>query len=147
MPTGWIPAASGISPRRAVTHGFQPVGLTKRSKVSAVTLQIPGKGFRKGPLTDYHITSVVCMPCGEHGRKAGDFFLAPTPFTGLFKLTTVPDDLECAFAINFFLQSPQGTIHWFTFFKLNLCQFTHFLSWGGWFLPSRPRRLFNSRPL
>ena len=83
-------------------------------------------------MADHRFLLIISMPCGEHGGESGDLFLAPPTFARLFKLAPVPDDFERAFAIDFFLESPQGTVHWFAFFKFNLCQFTHFLSRDGW---------------
>ena len=59
---------------------------------------------------------VVSVARGEHGGETGDFFLASTTFARLFKLPAAADDFQRAFAVDFFLQPTQRTIHWFTFF-------------------------------
>ena len=87
---------------------------------------------------------VVGVTRGEHGGEAGDFFLATTHGAGLLVLPAAANDLERAFAVNFFLQSPQRTVHRFAFFQFNLCQCTHFLSGGGKSLPlGSARRIKN----
>ena len=53
---------------------------------------------------------------GEHRGKTRDLFLAAALFTRLFKMPVTAHDLERAFAVDFLLQSPQRTIHWFAFF-------------------------------
>ena len=52
----------------------------------------------------------------QHRGKARGFFLAAPLFTRLFKMPVIAHDLEGSFAVNFFLQSPQRTFHWFAFF-------------------------------
>jgi len=53
---------------------------------------------------------------GQHRGKARGFFLAAPLFTRLFKMPVIAHDLEGPFAVDFFLQSPQRTFHWFAFF-------------------------------
>jgi hypothetical protein len=53
---------------------------------------------------------------GQHRGKARGFFLATPLFTRLFKMPVIAHDLEGSFAVDFFLQSPQRTFHWFAFF-------------------------------
>ena len=71
------------------------------------------------------------VPRGEHGGETGDFFLAAADGARLFKLPAGAHGLKRAFAVNFFLQSPQRTVHRFAFFQFDLCQCTHFLSGAG----------------
>ena len=52
---------------------------------------------------------------GQHGGKAGGLFLASALFTRLFKMPVITHDLERAFAVDFFLQSPQCAFHGFAF--------------------------------
>ena len=52
----------------------------------------------------------------EHRGKPRDFFLATALFTRLFKMPVIAHDFERAFAVDFFLQPPQRTIHRFAFF-------------------------------
>ncbi len=74
---------------------------------------------------------IVGMARGEHGGETRDFFLAAADGAGLFKLPAVAHDLERAFAVDFFLQPPQRTIHRFAFFQFDLCHYTHFLPGAG----------------
>ena len=74
---------------------------------------------------------IVRVAGGEHGGETGDFFLATAHGAGLLILPAVANNLERAFAIDFFLKPTQRTIHRFAFFQFNLCQCTHFLSGGG----------------
>jgi len=67
----------------------------------------------------------------KHGGETGDFFFATAYGAGLLVLPAAANNLERAFAVNFFLQSPQRTIHRLAFFQFNLCQCTHFLSGAG----------------
>jgi len=62
------------------------------------------------------IELIVRVARGEHGGETGDFFLAPAHGAGLLVLAAVANDLERAFTVDFFLQSPQRTIHRFAFF-------------------------------
>jgi len=64
--------------------------------------------------TDYK--SQVRVTGGQHRGKTRDFFLAAALFTRLFEMPVAAHDLERAFAVDFFLQPPQCTIHWLTFF-------------------------------
>ena len=59
---------------------------------------------------------VVGVARGEPGGETGDFFLAAAAFARLFKLPAAADDIQRAFAVDFFLQPTQRTIHWFAFF-------------------------------
>lgn len=59
---------------------------------------------------------------GQHGREARDFLLSATALARLFKMPMTAHGLERAFAINFFLQPTQRTIHRFAFFQFNFCQ-------------------------
>jgi hypothetical protein len=74
---------------------------------------------------------VVGVARGEHGGETGDFFLATAHGARLFKLPAVTHDFERAFAVDFFLQPTQRTVHRFAFFQFNLCHYTHFLSRAG----------------
>jgi hypothetical protein len=58
----------------------------------------------------------------EHRGKARGLFLAAALFTRLFKMPMIAHDLQGPFAVNFFLQSPQRTFHWFAFFQSNFGQ-------------------------
>jgi hypothetical protein len=73
----------------------------------------------------------VSVARGQHGGEPGYFFLAAAAFARLFELPTAAHDFERAFTVDFLLQSPQRTFHWFAFFQFNFSQCTHFLSWGG----------------
>jgi len=53
---------------------------------------------------------------GEHGGETRSFFFAPPPFTRLLEMAMIAHDFKRAFAVDFFLQSPQRLIHWFALF-------------------------------
>ncbi len=137
-PAGWIRFSNQILSPRTDTCQRQPAGFSKmipsrpRKWPSDFKNMDFNHGIGAGQMADHRLLLIISMPCGEHGGESGDLFLAPPTFARLFKLAPVPDDFERAFAIDFFLKSPQGTVHWFAFFKFNLCQFTHFLSRDGW---------------
>ena len=59
---------------------------------------------------------VVGVARGEHGGETGDFFLATAHGAGFLILPAVTNDLERAFAVDFFLKPAQRAIHGFAFF-------------------------------
>ena len=59
---------------------------------------------------------------GQHGGEPRHFLLAATALARLFKVPMIAHFLERAFAVDFFLQSPQRLLNWFAFFELNFRQ-------------------------
>src|SRR6266404_4004127 len=79
------------------------------------------------PISQLHIR----VTGGEHSGETRGFLFAPPTFTRLFKMSMISHDLERAFAVDLFFQTPQGLINRFAFFKLNFGQnFIQFLSKG-----------------
>jgi len=52
----------------------------------------------------------------QHGGKAGGLHFAAFALAGLFKMPVVAHFLQGSFAIDLFLQSPQGLVNRFAFF-------------------------------
>jgi len=59
---------------------------------------------------------------GQHRGKARGFSLRRRFSLGFFEMPVIAHDLEGSFAVNFFLQSPQRTFHWFAFFQSDFGQ-------------------------
>jgi hypothetical protein len=53
---------------------------------------------------------------GQHGGEPRRLHLAATPLARLFKMPMIANDLQRPFAIDLFLQSPQGLLNRFAFF-------------------------------
>ncbi|MDB6019831.1 MAG: hypothetical protein JWR19_4320 [Pedosphaera sp.] len=64
----------------------------------------------------------IRVACGQHGGKPCGFHLATFAFARLFKVPVTAHDLESPFAVDFFLQSPQGFFNGLAFFQFNLGQ-------------------------
>src|SRR5579859_1605258 len=71
--------------------------------------------------------SKIRVAGAQHGGETGRLHLATAAFARLFKVPVIADDLERPFAVNFFLQSPQGLLDWLAFFQFNFCQSIHIL--------------------
>src|SRR5882724_8126495 len=70
------------------------------------------------PVSQLHIR----VTGGEHSGETRGFLFAPPTFTRLFKMSMISHDLQRAFAVDLFFQTPQGLINRFAFFKLNFGQ-------------------------
>src|SRR5882672_10216512 len=70
------------------------------------------------PISQLHIR----VTGGEHSGETRGFLFAPPTFTRLFKMSMISHDLQRAFAVDLFFQTPQGLINRFAFFKLNFGQ-------------------------
>ena len=77
--------------------------------------------------------------CGEPRR----LHLAPFAFAGLLEVPVIAYNLQRPFAVDFFLQSPQGLLYWLAFFQFDFCQLTHFLP-GTLDLPATPAESLQS---
>jgi len=73
---------------------------------------------RPGALWPLHIG----VAGAEHGREPGGFLFAPAAFARFLKMPMVAHDFQSPFAVDFFLQPPQGFLNRLALFKLNFGQ-------------------------
>src|SRR5579859_6288452 len=52
----------------------------------------------------------------QHCGEPRGFHLAPFAFAGLLEVPVIAHNLKRPFAVDFFLQSPQGFLYWLAFF-------------------------------
>ena len=81
-----------------------------------------GRSLRPHSAVRMHRASHIGVAGAQHGGKAGCFHFAALSFAGLFKMPVVAHFLQRPFAIDLFLQSPQGFVNGFAFFQSNFCQ-------------------------
>ena len=74
--------------------------------------------------------SHVGVARAKHGGESGRLFFAPAPLARLLEMPMVAHHFQCPFAVDLFLEPPQGFLHGFAFFKLYL---------GQTFLTSSPK--------
>jgi hypothetical protein len=89
------------------------------------------------PVRDRHPAAdklQVGVAGGQHGGKPGRFFLAAPALARLFKMPVAAHDFQRTFAVDFFLQSPQGLFDGLAFFQFNFGQTLSLplcTTWGG----------------
>jgi hypothetical protein len=81
-------------------------------------------GRSPGPHSAVRIykASHIGITGAQHGREAGGLHLAPLALAGLLEMPVVAHFLQGAFAVDLFLQAPQGLVNRFAFFQSNLSQ-------------------------
>ena len=65
---------------------------------------------------------VISVARGEHGGETSNLLLATADGARFFELPAHAHGFKRAFAVDFFLQPTQRTIHRLAFFQFNLCQ-------------------------
>ncbi len=91
-----------------------PIRITSKIKIKKIEIRAHPNGTRADFEGKFRL--IVRVTGCEHGGETGNLFLAPTDGARFFVLPAAANDLERAFAVNFFLQSPQRTVHRFAFF-------------------------------